>query len=141
MFPCGLAASQETPFLLIAWVSLTVRALLTQPCLVGTGSVGCGGLGQARWGGGGRAPQGVGGHDAWSREEAGSPGALEGWGLSGEGPYTAAQFAPGEFGLRVASGEADQPHFISLPPAALCLGLSLLLPYLGGPCGCGRGRE
>lgn len=51
MFPCGLAASQETPFLLIAWVSLTVRALLTQPCLVGTGSVGCGGLGQARWGG------------------------------------------------------------------------------------------
>ena len=43
-------------------------------------------------------------------------------------PYAAAQLAPAEFGLWVAACVADQPDFISFPPAALRLGLSLLCP-------------
>ena len=59
-------------------------------------------------------------------KKQGPLGAPEGSQGGGGVPYTAAQFAPGEFGLWVAAGRADQPDFISFPPAALCLGLSLL---------------
>lgn len=63
---------------------------------------------------------GWGGHDPWTTEPAGI------WGGSGGVPYAAAQLAPGEFGLRVAAGVADQGDFISFGPAAFGLGLSLL---------------
>ena len=63
---------------------------------------------------------GWGGHDPWTTEPAGI------WGGSGRVPYAAAQLAPGEFGLWVASGIADQGDFISFSPAAFGLGLSLL---------------
>ena len=63
---------------------------------------------------------GWGGHDPWTTEPAGI------WGGSGRVPYAAAQLVPGEFGLWVASGIADQGDFISFSPAAFGLGLSLL---------------
>lgn len=56
-------------------------------------------------------------------------GPLKGLGF-GEGqrrvPYAATQLAPGEFGLWVAAGVADQGDFISFGPAAFSLGLGLL---------------
>lgn len=45
--PWALEASQETPRWLMALVSFRVRELLTQPWPPGTGSVDCGGSGQA----------------------------------------------------------------------------------------------
>lgn len=69
----------------------------------------------------------------WSVEVEGGEdtirGPLRGLGF-GEGqrrvPYAAAQLAPAEFGLRVATGIADQGDFISFGPTAFDLGLSLL---------------
>lgn len=56
-------------------------------------------------------------------------------------PYTATQLAPAELGLWEAAGKADQPDFISFPPAALCLGLRLLRLYLWWPCGWRGGKR
>lgn len=54
-------------------------------------------------------------------------------GLGRTVPYTAAWLAPGEFGLRVAAGGADELDLVSFGPAALTLGLQLLGPQLWCP--------
>lgn len=137
--PCELEASQETPLWLTALVTFRVRELLTQPCPPGTGSVDCGGLGQARPIGSRAAvraevmsiPSGSRKGDT-VREQ----GPLGVWGghlgprgfrVEGRVPYTVALGIPGEFGLWVAAGRADEPDFIAFSPAALSP-LSLLVP-------------